>query len=87
MSCIPCQQAKALINKGHNIIQGYSNLVFKNEEVEKVAKARYDVCLACPNKKPLIVINNVQHYICEICTCPIDAKVRALDEVCPKGNW
>jgi len=87
MSCLPCQQAKNLLNKSHNIVQGYSNLLFKSEEVEKMAKARYDVCLACPKKQPLIVINGVQHYICTLCTCPIDAKVRAPDEVCPKGDW
>ena len=87
MSCIPCQAAKALLNQGNNIIQGYTNLVFRNEEVEKVAAARYEVCLACPHKKPLIIINQVQHYICTKCTCPLDAKVRAPDEVCPIGNW
>lgn len=87
MSCKACEAAKAVINKSHNIIQGYTNLVFKDEEIEKTAKARYEICLACPNKKPLIVINGVQHYLCIKCTCPLDAKIRVPDEVCPIGNW
>ncbi len=91
MSCIPCQAAKALLAKSGNIVEGYSNLIFKDEEIEKMAKARYEVCLACSNKKPLIVINMIQHYVCSKCKstikCPLDAKIRAVDEVCPIGNW
>jgi hypothetical protein len=87
MSCIPCQQAKALLNKSYNIIEGYSNLISSTPEIEQMAEARYKVCLSCSNKKPLIIVSQVQHYICEICVCPIDAKIRATNEVCPKGNW
>lgn len=89
MSCAPCEAAKNALNKSNNILQGYSNLIFKDNEVEKVAKARYDICLNCSPeiRKPLIVVNGIQRYICTKCTCPLDAKVRAPNEVCPIGNW
>lgn len=85
--CIPCQAAKALLNRTTNIVEGNYNLLFKNEETEKTAKARYEVCMACPNKKPLIIVGGIQRYICTKCSCPLDAKVRAPDDVCPVGNW
>lgn len=87
MSCIPCQQAKNLLHKTSNIIEGYSNLIITSEEVEILAKKRFEICIKCDNKKPLIVINGIQHYVCSKCSCPLDAKLRAKDEVCPIGKW
>lgn len=87
MSCGPCEQAKNFVNKTSNIIEGWSNLIVTDPEIELIAEARYEVCLSCLDKRELIVINNIQRYLCLICKCPIDAKIRSRDEACPKGDW
>lgn len=90
MSCKSCEQARNLLNRGGNIFEGWSNLLVTNPEVELIAKQRLEICLACPFKVKLIAIAGTQLYACSKCTgvpCPIDAKVRSLNEVCPKGKW
>lgn len=87
MSCIPCQQAKATLSKGSNIVQGYTNLIFKDEIIEKMALARLEVCTPCKFRKVQVIIAGVEYSTCTKCKCPLDAKVRAPDEVCPKGDW
>lgn len=86
MSCTSCKN-KNPIKKLKNIIEGNKNLLFKNNEVEKIAEARLIECYKCPFKANLIIINGVQYYRCTICQCPIESKTRATNESCPKNKW
>lgn len=87
MSCLPCQQAKnALIKVGH-IVEGYSNLIVKDSEVEHLAKSRANVCEVCPYKVPLVKVAGKQYYNCSKCHCPLDAAQRSTGYSCPIGKW
>lgn len=87
MSCIPCQQAKNVLKKASNIVEGYTNLIIKDSEVETLAATRKQICLACEFKKPLVKVNNIQYYSCSICSCPVDSATRSTGYSCPKGKW
>lgn len=85
--CIPCQAATRALKKTSNIIEAYSNLIIKDEEVEKLSKERMKICLSCNNKTVILSIGNNTYYACKFCNCPIDAKTRSKDEVCPIKLW
>lgn len=87
MSCIPCQQAAKALKKATNIVEGYANLIVRDNVVEGIANDRKAICLGCPKKRPLVKINNTQYFSCDICRCPIDAKTRSTGETCPIGKW
>jgi len=61
-----------------NILDGWKNVFISDEEVEALALEREKVCLQCPHKKKLI---------CELCHCPLKAKLRAVHAECPDGRW
>lgn len=80
MSCDTC-------GKIINILNGYTNLLFKNEEVEGIAINRQLICNACPSRTTLAVVSNTILSYCKICKCPLSAKVRSVNEVCPLHKW
>ena len=61
------------------ILNGWRHVVFKNEEVEKLAKARAVICSTCPS--------NVNDK-CAECGCPLVSKLRSVvNNDCPLGKW
>lgn len=67
------------------IISGYSNLMFKKEEVEVIAKERRRLCNLCGKSE------FGESRFCKKsnggCGCYLPAKTRALDEYCPDKKW
>jgi len=82
------------INLG-NIISGFTNLAFPNEEVEKIAVSRAEVCARCPfaMKTGLYSVVKdsrtvtIQGMKCTECGCNLSAKVRSISDTCPVGKW
>lgn len=85
------------------IIEGYKNLIVKDEDVEKLVKERSPICFNCPlnvngycssNKQGLAIKDFV--YGEELrykdneyygCGCYINAKIRSVDSQCPLGKF
>ena len=67
-------------NKGklQRIIEGWKNYIFRDKEVEKIAKYRALRCATCDFNKM---------EICTKCNCPKPMKTRSMDEECPIGRW
>lgn len=61
------------------IYAGWKNHIFRNPEVEKLAKKRAKICVDC---KQITKINT-----CKICGCYISAKVRSPISKCPLRYW
>ena len=62
------------------IVEGWSNYVFENKEIEELAKLRLDVCLSCTH------LNN--HKLrCKLCGCYMAAKTRSKNAKCPVKKW
>lgn len=80
-----------------DIVDGFSYMVVKDSEVEKVAKQRAKKCAVCPHadyinkhKSTVIVgsdVYSVKSMKCKVCGCALSAKVRAMDSECPRGFW
>jgi hypothetical protein len=62
------------------IQDGWSNWIWKNEEVEEIAKQRATVCSKCDS--------NVANT-CKECGCPLFAKTRSMKDTnsCPLNKW
>lgn len=77
-NCSDCGNKKKrprVIRKLASIIDGFSNYIWPNPEVEKIALERADICSQCNL--------NSQNW-CVDCGCFVPAKIRSLDETCHK---
>ncbi len=69
------------------IVEGYSNLIKRDEEIEKLAKQRLSVCEDCPfNSKNNSMLGSMIPY-CTKCGCILAAKVRNEKGQCPEKKW
>lgn len=82
--------------KVQDIISGFSYLVIKDTEIEKVARKRAEVCGSCPHarydkKVNTIIVGETVHKIkgmfCNLCGCSLSAKVRSENDYCPLRKW
>lgn len=64
------------------IFEGWINDLFKNEEVEKLAKKRLKICFECP-----IRTDNKCDKSKGGCGCPLKKKARSPSSKCPKNYW
>ena len=71
---------KTWLQKLDEIQDGWKNVIWKNEEVEMVAKERATVCAKCDDN-----VSNV----CKNCGCPLFAKTRSMKETnkCDLKKW
>lgn len=67
-----------IIKKIKSIINGYSNLLFEDSELEPLFKERYEICKSCENCKL---------GICTLCGCVCLAKSHSRYEECPANKW
>jgi len=65
-------------SKVAEIFNGWKNVVFPNPHVEKIAKARVEICGECEH--------NVRNR-CKQCGCPLVAKTRSMQSHCPLKKW
>lgn len=78
-----------------NILNGWKNYVFKNKDIEELAKQRAVICANCDFSKkgsyqqlmPDYSLKNVKGYKCNKCGCPLSAKLRSEKETCPINKW
>lgn len=78
-----------------NILNGWSNFIKKSEVTELIAVERATHCIDCKETKHSKTIKalikddlkEVEGYICNICKCPLSAKLRSENEQCPLGKW
>ena len=72
------EEQKGAAAKLSEIYNGWKNVVFPNENVEKIAKARASICSGCEH--------NVKSR-CKKCGCPLVAKTRSMQSHCPIKKW
>lgn len=82
------------MQKLNDIIQGWKNYLgdkpLNNEEQRRVS-----ICDKCPNKKfsktiSVFVdddIKEVEGFVCNVCKCPLSAKIRSKHSRCPVNKW
>lgn len=82
------------MSKVHNILNGWRNFMIKSEVSENKAVSRAKHCERCKHaiKGKLLVflkddLKEIQGYKCNVCKCPLSAKLRSINEKCPIGKW
>ena len=82
------------MSKIKNILNGWENFIAKSEVVESLARVRAEICSNCPKAKKSVLLafvkdslKEVEGYKCAECQCPLSAKLRSKNEVCPLGQW
>lgn len=76
-----------------NIAQGWN--LYLNDENNTLAKGRSEKCQECPDAivgtfekfMPDKTLKQIQGLKCDVCKCPLSAKLRSPNETCPKGKW
>lgn len=82
----------------NEIIEGWKNVAFQNQQVDEIAVERAKICSGCdaPVLLPKFVFNilkkkledtGMQEYKCSDCGCPLAAKCRSLSSQCPRNKW
>lgn len=73
----------------YQIYKGWKNYIFKDPEVESIAKDRAKLCAPCLKYRHGAVlawvgddIETIQAAYCNICKCPLSALLRNLDKQC-----
>lgn len=80
-----------------HIIEGIKNTIFVQEEVEKIAEQRQEICRTCmknsanssdPEFNPGKYHSTIRPDVhCTVCACNLHAKVRSLHTNCPIDKW
>lgn len=78
MGCSSCGKNNTPVGKLKSIYDGWSNLIWKSPEVERIAKERALICAHCDLNK---------HELCKECGCYLPAKIRSIKEKCPIAKW
>ena len=81
-----------LINAFGNIdkiYEGIKNKVFVKEDVEQIARIRWDICSNCNlfDTKGIFCVVPGSQPCCADCGCILNLKVRSMSASCPKGKW
>lgn len=76
-----------------NILTGWKNFLLQSEVTEAQAVKRAALCATCPQAKEgkLLAfikdrLTEIEGAYCNICKCPLSAKVRGTD-TCPEKKW
>jgi hypothetical protein len=86
----------SVIRKLRAIVSAYKNYAFPNEEIEQMAIGRAKICAKCDHANPdhpfkLLLDDNrtkdIKGLGCDICHCPISAKIRQIYTGCPEKKW
>lgn len=87
---------KVTDTKYNDIVQGFSYLIVKDTEIERLAKERAEKCAGCKYAKysgnlNTVVVGETIHQIkgmyCDRCGCSLAGKVRGENETCPIYKW
>ena len=69
-----------MINVKH-IVDGFTNVLFRSKDIELEAKRRLEICGNCD------LSSDVVYDHCMVCKCWLPAKVRAMNDSCPRSKW
>lgn len=79
-----------------SIVNGYANYAFPTPTIKELADERSKICSECTHLEPNAILKailpdntekEIQGCKCNLCGCPLSAKVRSVFESCPDGKW
>lgn len=89
-----CIKTLIILGKLKNIFTGWKNYLNGNELASDLAKQRSKYCSKCEHsvfKKHLLTVKDevkiIEGFVCDLCHCPLSAKLRVPEEKCDAGKW
>jgi hypothetical protein len=80
--------------KNSKILNGWQNFLSKSEVTEQLAKERAGKCKECEHARHGALtafikdeLTEIQGSYCNLCKCPLSAKIRSEKEKCPIQKW
>lgn len=77
-----------------NIINGWANYIWEDEEAERLANERAKVCVSCEHAKESTFAEiidfketEMKGLCCELCSCPLTRLLRSEDAKCKISKW
>jgi len=80
---------KAILSNLSGIAEGVINSIIVNDDIEKAAIERNDICKSCEHldvKGEDCLVSGSQPC-CSLCGCSLYFKTRSLSSECPAGKW
>lgn len=75
------------MGKAKEIWDGWKNLALKPKHIERLAKARQNICNTCEWNSKFHSSSKRPDVHCTKCGCTIAAKVRSPESECPIAKW
>jgi hypothetical protein len=76
------------------IVSGWKNYLWDSKEAKELAIKRAVFCANCEHGQKMKVlefmdddVKEIEAMACELCKCPLSAKLRSPDEKCDLGKW
>jgi hypothetical protein len=81
-----------MLEQVKQIVEGWKNVLIKDEDIEKMAEEREKICNICiyqsENAKALSNYKTIRPDVhCTKCGCPLEGKVRSPKTECPEKKW
>jgi hypothetical protein len=83
-----------MLSKAKAILEGWTNYATRDEVPDELAAQRAAICASCPHaKKGLLIqmvkdeLKEIEGYKCDLCGCPLSAKIRQRIEPCDLNKW
>ena len=80
---------REVINNIPKILEGIVNSIVHQDDVERTASIRFNICKGCPhidNEGKECLVPGSQPC-CSLCGCSLEFKTRSLSSECPDGRW
>jgi hypothetical protein len=76
----------AVWNEKYKILAGVANRLLPDQNVERIAALRQEICRACPAYDGDCLVPG-SGPCCGDCGCSLGFKTRSLLSACPQGHW
>lgn len=70
-----------------NIVEGYTNWIFPDQETEEMSANRLKICQKCPERSDSTNKKVTMTSYCKLCGCILQSKSRAPHAQCPELKW
>lgn len=83
------EKFKSVYRDRAKILEGVKNTIFKEEDIEAIAKMRFSICEECESldEEGSKCLSPVTKPCCGECGCSLAFKTRSLSSSCPLNKW
>lgn len=76
------------------IVKGWTAYISRPDVPDDIATQRAEICSKCDEAEESTALawikdelKEIESHVCNVCHCPLSAKIRQSVDVCPLGKW